>query len=62
MSLVSLLVMLIVVCAVFWAARAIMAAFGVGDPIRTVVMVILVLLFLFWLLGVMGVVAPISLR
>src|SRR6185295_7934084 len=43
MSLLALLLALIVVCVVIWAARALMAAFGIGDPIATVVYVILVL-------------------
>lgn len=54
MSLISLLVLLLVACVVIWAARSLMAAFGIGDPIATVVYVILVLVFLLALLGQFG--------
>ncbi len=50
----SLLVWLLIFCIVLWAARALMAAFGVGDPIATVIYVLLVVCFLIWLLGVVG--------
>lgn len=53
MSLLSLLVALIILCAVFWAATAIMGAFGIGDPIRTVVLVILVLFALFYVVSLL---------
>jgi hypothetical protein len=55
MSLIGLLVALLILCIVYWAATQLMAAFGVGDPIRTVVLVILVLIALVWLLGFVGV-------
>jgi len=53
---------LIVVLAVFWVARALITAFGVGEPIATVIYVVLVLLVLWWLLGLFGVVGSPSLR
>lgn len=56
MSLIGLLVVLLVACIVLWAARALLAAFGIGDPIATVVYVILVLIILFWLLSALGLV------
>jgi hypothetical protein len=56
MSLLGLLIALVVVCVVIWAARSLMAAFGIGDPIATVVYVILVLIFLLWVLQTLGVV------
>jgi hypothetical protein len=37
LSIVALLVAVLVACLVYWAPTRIMAAFGVGDPIRTVV-------------------------
>ena len=58
MSLISLLVGLLVFCIIIWAARALMAAFGIGEPIVTVVYVILVLFLLVWLLQFLGVVPP----
>ncbi len=54
MSLVGLLVALVVVCLVFWAAKTIMGAFGIGDPIRSLVMVVLVVAVVLWLLGLFG--------
>jgi hypothetical protein len=49
MSLIGLVIALLIFCVVLWAARALMAAFGIGDPIATVVYVLLVLLLLVWL-------------
>ena len=51
---VSLLLALVVICVVIWAARSIMAAFGIGDPIATIVYVVLVLFALLWLLQELG--------
>lgn len=63
MSLLGLLVGLIIICLVFWAARALLTAFGIGDPIATVVYVVLVILVIAWLLGgITGVPMPIHLR
>ena len=45
------LVALLIICVVFWAARRLLAAFKVEDPIATVVYVALVLLVLGWLFG-----------
>lgn len=49
MDLVSLLVGLVIICLIFWACRALLAAFGIGDPIATVVNVVLVVLVIAWL-------------
>lgn len=54
MSLLSLLVALLIICLLFWAVTAILAAFGVGDPIATVVKVIFVVLVVLWLVGALG--------
>ena len=62
MSILGLFIVLIVACVLLWAAQRLMAAFGIGDPIATVVYVLLVLLVLFWLLGQMGMVGHIPLR
>lgn len=51
MSLVGMLLALIVVCLIFWAVRALLAAFAVGEPISTVVMVLLVVIVIIWLVG-----------
>ena len=53
---IALLVWLVVVCVVIWAARSLMAAFGIGDPIATVVYVLLVLILLVGVLNHLGVV------
>ena len=47
--------LLIVIGIVLWAARAIMAAFGIGDPIATVVYVLLVLVALVVILQYFGI-------
>lgn len=52
--LLSLLVLLIVAGTVLWAAKKLLAAFGIGDPIATVVYVLLVLVILFAVLGEFG--------
>jgi uncharacterized membrane protein YcjF (UPF0283 family) len=54
MSLIGLLVVLILACVVVWAARAILSAFGIGDPIRTVVYVVIVLIVVLWAVGQLG--------
>ncbi len=54
MSILGLLILLIVCCVVIWAARSLMAAFGIGDPIATVIYVLLVILILFAILGQVG--------
>jgi hypothetical protein len=54
MDLISLVVMVIVACLLFWAVRTLLAAFGVGDPIASVVYVLMVLIFVLWLLGALG--------
>ena len=51
---IMLLVMLLIMCVVIWAARALMSAFGIGDPINTVVYVVLVLICLLWLWQSLG--------
>lgn len=57
---VSLLITLLVACVVLWAAQKLMEAFGIGDPIRTVVYVVLVIIMLLWLLGAVNI-APLKL-
>lgn len=51
MSIVFLLVALIIICLLFWAVNAILGAFGVGDPIATIVKVVFVLLVVLWLVS-----------
>ena len=56
MSLIALLVIVLVACIVLWATQRLLAAFGVGDPIATVIYVIVVLLLLALLLQTLGVI------
>lgn len=55
MSLIGLLVVLLIVAVVLWAARALIAAFGVPAPIGTVIYVIIVLVCVLWIVGQLGV-------
>ena len=54
MTLIGLLVALVVVCLLFWAVTAILGAFGVGDPIATVVKVVFVVIVVLWLVSALG--------
>ncbi len=54
MSLIGLLVLLFVFCLIVWAARTLMAAFGIGDPIASVVYVVLVLIFVLFVIQNLG--------
>lgn len=54
MSIVGFLIVLFLGCLAYWAATRIMAAFGVGEPIRTVVIVALVVILVLWLLQMAG--------
>ena len=54
MSLLSLLVALIICCLLFWAVRAILAAFSIGDPIATLVYVVLVVVVVLYLVSAIG--------
>jgi hypothetical protein len=54
MPIVSLLVALLVFCLLVWGARAIMSAFRLGDPLRTVVMVAIVVIGVLFILQFLG--------
>ena len=54
MNIIGLLLTLIVIGLIFWAVRALMGAFGIGDPIATVVYVILVVFVVLWLVQTLG--------
>ena len=56
MSLIDILILLIVFCVIVWAARALLAAFAVPEPISTVVLVLVVLLCVFVLVDQMGII------
>jgi len=53
-SILGILVYLIVIALLFWAVNAILGAFGVGDPIATVVKVVFVVLVVLWLVSALG--------
>lgn len=59
MSLIGLLLAIVIFGVITWAARALLGAFGIGDPIATVVQVLLVLVFLFWILQGFGLGGPV---
>lgn len=54
MSPIGLLLILIVICLVFWAARALLNAFKIEDPVATIIYVILVILVILWLMQTLG--------
>lgn len=54
MSLIGILVFLIILGVVFWAVRALSAAFGIPPPIVTVIYVVLVVFACLWLLSALG--------
>lgn len=54
MSLIGILIVLLLFLVVVWAARALMAAFGVGEPISTVVWVVIVLIVVLWVVQQLG--------
>jgi len=62
MSIISLFVAFVIICLIVWAVRALLAAFGIGNPIATVVHVILAILIVLWLLNAFGVVGGPVLR
>ncbi len=35
----------------WWAVQRLIAAFGIGDPIRSVILVVFVVLVVLWLIG-----------
>ncbi len=55
MSLLGILVLLVIFGLVWWAATRLMAAFGIGEPVHTIVVVVLVILFVLVLLGQLGI-------
>jgi hypothetical protein len=58
MTLTALFLALLVVAILIWATRALLAAFGVPDPINTVIYVAVVVLSILWLLAQVGLSVP----
>lgn len=56
--LIPLLLLLLVGCIVIWAAQRLLAAFGIGDPIATVVYVVLAIVFIVVLARQLGYALP----
>jgi len=54
MSIIGLLIILLIFCVVVWAVRALLGAFGIGDPISSIVQVVIVLIFVLWLVQQLG--------
>lgn len=51
---IAFIIWLIVLCVVIWAAKSIMGAFGLPQPIQTVIYVLLVLFVVLWIVGELG--------
>lgn len=62
MTVLGLLLAVLVICIVVWVTKSLLAAFSVGDPLRTVVILVVVLLCLWLFLGQAGLVSPIPLQ
>lgn len=62
MPIIGLFVLLILACLAFWAARAILAAFGIGDPVATLVYVAIVVIVVVGGLSMLGVLPGMGLR
>jgi len=64
--LLAFVVLVVVGCLLYWAVMKVLAAFGIGDPIATVVQVLLVIFLVFAALDSFGVinlgVSPLRLR
>lgn len=54
MSLLSLLVVVIVICLLYWALTTLTAAFGLDPRIQAVVIVLFVVIAVLYLLGLVG--------
>ena len=54
MPLFGILIALIVICLLFWAVRALLSAFAIGDPIATVIYVVMVVFVILWLVSSLG--------
>ena len=62
MNILGLLILLLLFCLCVWAARSILKAFGIGDPMATLVQVVVVIIFVLLLLQNLGYVGGPTLR
>lgn len=51
---ISLLIMLLIICVVLWAAQALISAFSIPQPLARVLYVIIVLIVVIWALQRLG--------
>jgi uncharacterized membrane protein len=58
MSIIGLLVALLLFCLLVWASQALLTAFGIADPLRTVIWVVVVILGVLIILGYLGAPLP----
>lgn len=54
MSVISLLVALLLFCLAAWVAQKLLGAFGIPEPIPTIVLVIIVIVFVLWVVQQLG--------
>lgn len=54
MTLIGLLVIVLIACVIWWAIISMIRAFGIGEPVATVVKVVLVVIFVLWLISALG--------
>ena len=54
MPFISLLAVLLIFCLVLWCARMLLGAFGIGDPIASIIQVVIVIVFVLWLVQALG--------
>jgi len=59
---IGILIWLVLFCLCVWAVRAILSAFGIGDPIATIVQVVIVIVFVLYLVQLLGGGSPGTLR
>ena len=58
MSIIGLLVIVLIACLIWWVVISLLGAFGIGDPVATVVKVVLVVCFILWLISALGYSVP----
>jgi hypothetical protein len=62
MTIVGLIVVLVLVGLAFWVIRQLSGAFGIPQPIVTVIYVILVVLVVLWLLSAFGLIPAVPIK
>jgi hypothetical protein len=62
MSLITLLVVVLLLCLVYWAVHRLASAFGLPPQMVVVIDVLLVVVFVVWVLSTLGVLPGMGLR